>query len=51
MYFYIFQLTLKVLEPKDQEVPPGLISPGCISMVESKHIELTSSVQAAHFAF
>lgn len=51
MHFDIFQLTLEVLEPKDQEFPPGLISPGCISAADSKHIQLTSSVPAARFAF
>lgn len=29
MYFDIFQLALEVSEPKDQEVPLGLISPAC----------------------
>lgn len=51
IHFDIFQLTLEFLEPKAQEVPPGLISPGCISTADSKHIQLTSSVPAARFAF
>lgn len=51
IYFDMFQLTFEVLEPKDQEVLPGLISPGCIFIVESKHIQLMSHVLAAHLPF
>lgn len=51
IYFDMFQLTPEVLEPKDQEVPPGLISLGCTSIVESKHIQLMSCVLAARLPF